>query len=108
MAAYTCSLELNQSSQVVTQWNPPKPDHFSQHDQITFTSQQGVWRVEFINSPFGLTPEPQTFSASAGQSRTDTIAVAEGDFPFDCILVVNGRTIGYEGDSPGDDITVGT
>lgn len=110
MASYTCILGLNSSADaVVTAWSlpPGAAKEFLIGDTITFTSEVGDWRVDFTNSPFHPTDTPATFSAPVHNSRSSQL-VRGGDitYSFDCILIVNGQTIGYISQGAGDDFKV--
>jgi len=103
---YTCTLRLNKAADAVhTEWSPntPDPKEFVVGDEILFTSVDGDWRVEFVDSPFASTTVPQTFSAPVDQPQTGSL-LRDGQFNFDCIIVSGGKAIGYDG--AGDDLRV--
>jgi hypothetical protein len=109
MATYTCTLNLNPTkTAVATSWssNTPDPKVFSPGDEVVFTSPVGDWRVEFIDSPFDSTTVPKTLSAPVNEARGSVLVRGRENptFPFDCIIVVDGETIGWNGG--GDDIRV--
>lgn len=105
MADYTCSLGLVGAKEVRTEWEPTKPREFQVDDRISFTSAVGDWRVEFNDSPFQPAPEPSTLSAAVNQARLGQV-VRDGEFQFQCTLVVDGQTLGWSGPAAGDDIRV--
>jgi hypothetical protein len=110
MPTYTCSLGLNATGNaVVTSWSvdTPSTKELFIGDTVSFTSSIGDWRVDFANSPFNPTDTPSTFSAPVGQTRSAQLVRGGGiKYVFDCILTVNGQTIGYIEQGQGDDIRV--